>query len=56
MQIGQRVLAKYNGKVREFRVVAVFKEDLTLSDEEITISAKYWEIRSVPNDWKKETD
>jgi len=56
MYIGQNVLAKYNGKVKEFRVIAVFEEDLTLSDGEITTSAKYWEVRSVPNDWKKEAE
>jgi hypothetical protein len=45
MQIGQRVLAKVNGKVEECIVEKIGFEDLILNTGKETISRKYWEIR-----------
>jgi hypothetical protein len=53
MNIGMSVLAKHERKVKEFKVIQMFDEDLTLFDGTVTITVKYWEIRSVPNDWKQ---
>jgi len=50
IQVGQSVLARYNGKVQEFKVITIYPEDLELSDGVVTIVVKPWEIGRVPND------
>jgi hypothetical protein len=40
--------------VKEFIVTDFSEEDLILSDGLIIITKKFWEVRSVPNEEKKE--
>jgi hypothetical protein len=50
MQIGKTLLAKYEGKVQQFKVIKIMQDDLELSNGEITIIRKFWEVRSTKNE------
>ena len=54
MQIGRTLLAKYDGKVQEFKVTKIMQDDLELSNGEVTIIRKFWEVRALPYDNQKE--
>lgn len=48
MNLGERILAKVNGQIRECIVIKTGYEDLDLFVESgITIRRKFWEIRKI---------
>jgi len=55
MYIGKKLLVKHNDKIQEGIVENFYEEDLDirLDDGEI-IRRKFWEVRSLPDDNKKE--
>jgi hypothetical protein len=55
MHIGKLVLAKHEGIVKEYKVIAIFGDQLKLQNEQIEIIRYFWEIRSVPYDKTEET-
>lgn len=49
MLIGNKVLARIDGLVKECEVIEIGKEDLTLKyDEDKIITRKFWEIARIP--------
>jgi hypothetical protein len=48
MLIGNKVLARINGELKECEVIEIGKEDLTLKYEDIIITRKFWEIAKIP--------
>lgn len=49
MLIGNKVLARINGQLKECEVIEIVKEDLTLKyDEDKIITRKFWEIARIP--------
>lgn len=55
MHVGIWILTKYQGKLIRGMVIKLGYEDLELQLEDGTkITKKYWEVRNVPYDNKKE--
>jgi len=48
MRIGQKILAKYNGKIVEGVVIEIYYEDIDIKlDTNEIIKRKFWEIRKI---------
>ena len=55
MRIGTWLLIKHEGKICKGTVQEIYSEDLDIMLEDTTIvRRKFWEVRSIPNDNKKE--
>ncbi len=52
MRIGDKVLAKVNGKIEECIVEKVYNEDLVLNTGKEMVTRKFWEIRKIKYDQK----
>lgn len=49
MYIGQKVIAKVDGIVKECTVTEVRGDDLTISDGNKEVIKKYWDVNKVKN-------
>jgi len=47
MQVGESVIAKHEGQIKEFHVTKLLYEEVELSDGIITIYRKYWEVQKL---------
>ncbi len=45
MHIGEKVITKYKGEIKEFFVIEMFYEDVKLKNGDLVIMRKYWEVR-----------
>ena len=55
MHIGKWLLVKHEGKILKGIVKKIYFEDLDIElDSGETIKRKFWEVRGIPNENKKE--
>jgi hypothetical protein len=48
LQIGQRLLVKHDGRVRQGIVIKIFSEELDIKlEDEIIVRRKFWEVKKL---------